>query len=136
MSATAHRTIGVTVVAVVLFIQAILGLAVGIGLVVEASNSSLIEHINQSSGTIQAYGWSAIVWSVVAGLVGFGLWKGASWSRIVVAIMEALKIGGGIYLMFSWSGHYLWQGIWQIGIALFVLWLLFNPRSDEFFGSK
>ena len=136
MSAVAHRTVGVTVIALITFFQAILALAVGIGLVVEASNSSLIEHVNQSSGTIQAYGWATIAWGVVAALVGFGLWSGANWARIVIAILEAIKVAGGVYLMFAWSGHYLWQGIWQIALASFVLWLLFNPRSDEFFGSK
>jgi hypothetical protein len=39
-------------------------------------------------------------------------------------------------LLFSWDGYYLWQGIWQIIVSLFVLWLLFNPRADEFFHGR
>ncbi len=34
------------------------------------------------------------------------------------------------------GGHYLWQGIWQIIVSLFVLWLLFNPREGKFFHGR
>lgn len=72
----------------------------------------------------------------LAVLVGWGLWTGADWARIVVAILELLYIAGGVYLLFAWSGHYLWQGVWQICVGAFVLWLLFNPRSDQFFEGR
>jgi hypothetical protein len=39
-------------------------------------------------------------------------------------------------MLFGWSGHYLWQGIWQIVVALVVLWILFNRRSDVFFAGR
>jgi uncharacterized membrane protein YhaH (DUF805 family) len=84
----ARRTVGVTVVAVIAFIQGIIAVVAGIGLIVERNNDSLAEHIVQP------------------------------------------------YVLFSWNGHYLWQGIWQILVALAVLWLLFNPRADAFFESR
>jgi hypothetical protein len=138
MSTTAMpgRPVGVTVVAVIAFIQGIIGVLMGIGLIVERNNDSLIEHIGQSSGQIQTYGWIAVIWSVLALLVGWGLWNGGDWARILVAILEVLHVAGGVYLLFAWSGHYLWQGIWQIAVGLVVLWLLFNPRSDDFFASR
>jgi hypothetical protein len=138
MSTTAMpgRPVGVTVVAVIAFIQGIIGILMGIGLIVERNNDSLIEHIGQSSGQIQTYGWIAVIWSVLALLVGWGLWNGGDWARILVAILEVLHVAGGVYLLFAWSGHYLWQGIWQIAVGLVVLWLLFNPRSDDFFASR
>lgn len=138
MSTTAMpgRPVGVTVVAVIAFIQGIIGVIAGIGLIVERNNDSLIEHIGQSSGQIQTYGWIAVIWGVLALLVGWGLWTGGDWARILVAILEVLYVAGGVYLLFAWSGAYLWQGIWQIIVGLAVLWLLFNPRSDEFFASR
>jgi hypothetical protein len=138
MSTTAMpgRPVGVTVVAVIAFIQGIIGVLMGIGLIVERNNDSLIEHIGQSSGQIQTYGWIAVIWGVLALLVGWGLWNGGDWARILVAILEVLHVAGGVYLLFAWSGHYLWQGIWQIAVGLVVLWLLFNPRSDDFFASR
>ena len=138
MSTTAlpGRPVGVTVVAVIAFIQGIIATLAGIGLIVERNNDSLIEHIGQSSGQIQAYGWAAVIWGVLALFVARGLWTGGDWARIVVGVLEVLYAVGGVFLLFSWGGHYLWQGIWQIVVALVVLWLLFNPRSDQFFESR
>jgi hypothetical protein len=134
--AAPRRTVGVTVVAVIAFIQGIIGILMGIGLIVERNNDSLIEHIGQSSGQIQTYGWIAVIWGVLAVFVGWGLWNAANWARILVAILEVLQIAGGVYLLFTWNGAYLWQGVWQIVVALVVLWLLFNPRADAFFESR
>ncbi|HEY7730240.1 MAG TPA: hypothetical protein VH950_04980 [Gaiellaceae bacterium] len=134
MSATAvHRPIGVSVIAVIAIIQGIIAIVAGIGFVVERNNNALLEHIDRSSGTIATYGVSAIIWGALALLVGFALWGGANWARILVAILQGLYLAGGVYLLFAWNGYYLWQGIWQIIVAAVVLWLLFNPRADEFF---
>jgi hypothetical protein len=132
----ARRTVGVTVVAVIAFIQGIIAVVAGIGLIVERNNDSLAEHIGQSSGTLQTYGWTMLIWGVLALFVGWGLWNAGGWARITIGILEALQIAGGVYLLFAWNGHYLWQGIWQILVALAVLWLLFNPRADAFFESR
>jgi hypothetical protein len=138
MSTTAMpgRPVGVTVVAVIAFIQGIIGILMGIGLIVERNNDSLIEQIGQSSGQVQTYGWLALIWGVLAVLVGWGLWNGGDWARILVAILEVLQIAGGVYMLFAWNGTFLFQGIWQIIVGLVVLWLLFNPRSDQFFASR
>ena len=137
MSTTAApRTVGVTVVAVIAFIQGIIGLVGGIGLIIERNNDSLVEHIGQSSGTVQTYGWMMVIWGALALLVGWGLWTAGNWARLMLGVLETLHIAGGVYLLFAWDGHYLWQGIWQIIVGLFVLWLLFNPRADAFFESR
>jgi hypothetical protein len=46
------------------------GILAGLGLVIERNNSSLTEHIDQSSGHITTYGVSAIIWGALALLVG------------------------------------------------------------------
>ena len=130
------RPISVSVVAIVAFIQGIIAVAAGIGLVVERNNNALLEHIDQSSGVVGTYGFMSIVWGALALLVGYGLWHGGDWARIVVAILQVLALAGGVYMLFAWDGHYLWQGIWQIIVSLFVLWLLFNPRADQFFAGR
>jgi hypothetical protein len=128
------RPISVSVVAIVAFIQGIIAISVGLGLIVERNDANLLEHINRSSDT--SYGVASIIWGALALLVGYGLWHGAGWARSLVAILQVLSLFGGILLLFSWDGHYLWQGIWQIIVSLFVLWLLFNPRADEFFHGR
>ena len=137
MNATAvHRPTGVAVVAIAAFIQGSLAIIAGLGFVIERNSSSLLEHVDQSSGTIATYGVSSMIWGALALLVGFGLWRAANWARIVVAILQVIALAGGVYMLFAWDGHYLWQGIWQIVISLFVLWLVFNPRAEEFFHGR
>ena len=136
MSTALGRPVGVTVVAVVATIQGVIAVLAGIGLIVERNNASLLEHADVSSGTISTYGWMAIIWGALALLVAWALWVGQNWGRIMIAILEVLHVVGGVYLIFAWNGHYLWQGIWQIVVALVVLWLLFNPRADEFFEGR
>ena len=127
------RPIGVSVVAIIAFIQGIIAIVAGIGLIFERNDSNLLEHIDRSSGTLSTYGVISVIWGAVALLVGYGLWHAASWARMVVTILQIFAIAGGVYLLFGWGGNYVWQGIWQILISLFVLWLLFNPRAEEFF---
>jgi hypothetical protein len=137
MSTTAvGRPFGISVVAIIAIVQGVIALVAGIGLVIERNDDDLLAHLDVSSGSVGTYGWLAIIWGVLALLVGFALWGGAEWARVVVAVLEVLHLAGGIYLLFAWSGTFLWQGIWQILVAALILWLLFNPRADEFFAGR
>lgn len=128
----AARPVGVTVVAVIATIRGIIAIFAGLGLVIERNSDSLLEQIDQGSGTVATYGVMAFMWGALALLVAWGLWTGGGWARILVAILEVLHVAGGVYLLFAWSGHYLWHGVRQILVGLFVLVVLFNPRADEF----
>jgi hypothetical protein len=135
-TAAVHRPVGVAIVAILGFVQAIFSFLTGIALIVERNNSALHEHIDNSSGAITSYGVGAIIWGVIAFFVALGLWNGAGWARIVVAILQAIAIGGGVYLLFAWGGTYIWSGLWQILIALIVLYFLYGARSEDFFASR
>lgn len=135
-TATVHRPVGVAIVAIVAFVQAFFAIIAGLALIIERNDSELIAHIDRSSGHITTYGVLAIIWGAVTFFVAWGLWHGANWARIVVGILEVLNIAGGVYLLFAWSGTYIWTGIWQILIALVVLYFLFNMRAEEFFTQR
>jgi hypothetical protein len=105
-------------------------------LIVERNSDSLLEHVDQGSSAILSYGIVAIVWAVVGLAVAWGLWTGKNPARILAGIVEVAQLAGGVYMLFAWSGHYLWQGVWQIAIALLVLWILFNRRADDFFAGR
>ena len=131
-----HRPIGVAVVAIIAFIQAIFAVLGGLALIVERNNNELLTHVDNSSNTVTTYGVLAIIWGVVAFFVAWGLWHGANWARIVIGILEVLHIAGGVYLLFAWSGTYIWEGIWQIVVALIVLYFLFGARGEAFFTQR
>jgi hypothetical protein len=128
-----RRPVGVTVIAVILFIQAIAGIVGGIAFIIERNNASLLDHVDAKSNEVTAYATVAIVWGVIALLVGMGLWRGGNWARVLVAIVEVLSVAGGVYLLIQWDGTHAYTGIWQIAIGMIVLYLLFNPRASEFF---
>lgn len=137
MSASAvRRPTRVTIVAVVVFIQGLISLIAGIGLVVERNNDSLLEHVDVTSSTVAAYGWVAIAVGVISLLAGWGLFGGANWARMLVAIVQVVQAAGGVYLLFGWDGHYRFQGIQQIAFALLVLWMLFSSQAERFFESR
>ena len=129
-AAAAHRPVGVAIVAIVAFVQAILAVLSGLGLVIERNDADLRAHID---GAITTYGVAAIIWGALAFIVALGLWAGANWARIVVAILELFAIGGGIYLLFAWGGTYLWSGIWKIVVGCVVLYFLYNARAQAYF---
>ena len=131
----ARRPTGVTIVAVILFIQVIAGIVAGIALLIERNNSSLLDHLDAKSNEVTAYGVVAIAWGVIALFVALGLWRGANWARFLVGIVEVLAIASGVYVLIQWDGTHAYSGIWQIAIGLFVLWILFNRRASEFFES-
>jgi hypothetical protein len=136
MSMVAPRPVGVAVVAIIGFIQAIIGGLGGIALLVERNDLDFRAHVGESKGTITWYAVLAIVIAAITFLVAYALWSGADWARIVVTVVEVLYIAGGVYWLFAWGGIYLWSGIVQILIALLVLWLLYNPRADDFFTGR
>lgn len=128
--AAVPRPLGVAIVAIIAFVQAFFGILAGLALIIERNDRELI--VGQSSGRLTTYGVIAIIW-VVTFFVALGLWNGASWARILVGILEVISIAGGVYLLFAWSGTYIWTGIWQVGIALLVLYFLFGARGEEYF---
>ena len=130
------RPVGVAIVAIVAFVQAFFAIFGGLALIVERNSNELLTHVDSSSNTVTTYGVLAIIWGAVAFFVAWGLWHGANWARIVVGILEALSIAGGVYLLFAWGGTYIWTGLWQILIALIVLYFLFGARGEAFFSQR
>ena len=136
MSTAVSRPVGVAIVAIVAFVQAFFAILGGLGLIVERNSNELLTHVDSSSNTLTTYGVLAIVWGAAAFFVAWGLWHGANWARLVVGILEGLSIVGGVYLLFAWGGTYIWTGLWQILIALIVLYFLFGARGEEFFSQR
>jgi hypothetical protein len=135
-TASVPRPVGVTIVSVITFVQGFFAVLGGLALIVERNNNDLIAQVDQTSGRITTYAVAAIVWGAIAFLVALRLWNGADWARIVIGILQVVNIAAGIYLLLAWGGTYLWQGIWQIGIALAVLYFLFDARGSKYFYSR
>lgn len=120
--APAGRPAGVTILAILYFIQGILMLLVPIMLTVCLASMLTVPGVEEAEGDIFAAG--ALCWAVfgilalVYFLIGFGLLKGAGWARIVaiiLAIIGLLNIPIGTI------------------ISIIILWYLFRPEIKAYF---
>jgi hypothetical protein len=118
----AGRPAGVTILAVLYFIQGILMLLVPIMVSVCLASMLSLPGVEEAEGDIFAAG--ALCWIVfgilalVYFLIGFGLLKGAGWARIVAIILAII----GLFNV-------------PIGtiISIIILWYLFKPEIKAYF---
>jgi len=123
MSDTNSRPFGVTLVFILILITGILGLVAGI-LVLFNRND------NQTAGL--TYGIVTILVSVIYLLVAKGIANGSRVSRLIVGAITLLSLIGGIWIAIVASGSRV-TGLVQAGLALVILFLLYNARASAFF---
>ena len=123
MSDTNSRPFGVTLVFILILITGILGLVAGI-LVLFNRND------NQTAGL--TYGIVTILVSVIYLLVAKGIANGSRVSRLIVGAITLLSLIGGIWIAIVASGSRV-TGLVQAGLALVILFLLYNARASSFF---
>ena len=126
-----ERPLGITILAVLEIIGAILVLIGGIILVaasafLEGMISDLVPFSGYFTGLFAIIGGVVIVVAIIAFLVGYGLWKGSGWAWIVQLIFSAL---GAITSLAA-----LPSGIVGLIIDGLIIWYLFRPNVKAFFG--
>lgn len=114
-----NRPFGVTLVAIIAWLNGLWEILVGIFSILPG-------------GTSIFAGPFIIVFGVVTILVSFALFGGRNWARILVAVLFAINLIGAITLLFG--GHF-WQGIGGAILPLIGLGLLFSAKANEFFRS-
>ena len=128
----------VTFIGVVLYIQAFMA---AVTAVVSIAFSDRLEDLTvngvelSGNGIIASGIWEGIM-AVILFAVGSGIMRGSRGYRMVVAIVEGVRIASSLgFMIFHHGGAYVEAGLVSIAISLFVLWALFHERSDEFFES-
>ncbi len=110
------RPVGVTVIAVITWINGLIGIISGIfGLIAGA-------------GTVA---WITLALGVITLAVGAGLLNGSNVARVIATIVFVLNVAGAIYLLFN--GGTLWSAIGTGGLSLLALILLYTGKSNAFF---
>ena len=113
---------GVTLVAVIAWINGLLALIAGI----------IVLTAGGGDAALATVGWVQVVIGVITILVGIGLLSGNNLSRILATIVFVLNLGSAIYVMFAAPGQ-LWSAIISGLLALIGLVLLYSARANEFF---
>jgi hypothetical protein len=67
-------------------------------------------------------------------LVALSLLRGGKGARILVTIVQVIAVASAAWTMFTHhTGAFLFQGLITTAIAIFVIWALYNERSEEYF---
>jgi hypothetical protein len=136
MTMNPPRPVGVTILVVLLWVQAILAIAVGLVLLAEHSDPDLVDHLARSSDTLLGYAIFAIAAGVVTAIVAWALGNASNFARWLIAFIAILHIAGDVYSLIAFDGVTRGSAIADAFLALVVLYFLFGERgSEEFFTS-
>ncbi|MDQ0893991.1 hypothetical protein [Agromyces ramosus] len=113
---------GVTLVAVIAWINGLLALIAGI----------LLLTAGPADAAVTTAAWVQIVIGVITILVGIGLLRGNNFARILATIVFVLNLGWAIYVAIAIPGQ-IWSAIITGLLALIGLVLLYSARANEFF---
>ncbi len=134
--AKSSRPIGVTVIAVLTWIGAVLAVIGGIGIAFLGSLGSFgnVYGLGMMSG-FAALGMVAGIIEIAIGIlvffVGKGLWNGKNWARITALVFAILGILQGLATLI------IGVGIISLIISGLILWYLgFNKDAKKYFKAK
>jgi hypothetical protein len=125
MADTKSRPFGVTLVFILILIVGVLGLVAGVLVLFNRGG-------NEAVG--MTYGIVTIVISVIYLLVATGIANGSRVSRLIVGLLTLISLVGGIWVAIVASGQRM-TGVVQAGLALLILFMLYNARASRFFRS-
>lgn len=114
---TGTRPFGVTLVAIIAWLNGAWQILVGIFSILPG-------------GTSIWAGPFIIAFGILTIIVSFGLFGGRNWARILTAILFVLNILGAVSLLF---GGHVWQAIGGVILPVIGLLLLFSQRANAFF---
>ncbi|MCG7414400.1 hypothetical protein MHK74_07435 [Microbacterium aurum] len=113
------RPFGVTLVAIIAWINGAWDILVGIFSILPG-------------GTSIWAGPFLIVFGIITILVSLGLFGGRNWARVLTAILFVLNLLGAVPLLFQGQ---IWQGLGGAILPVIGLALLFSERANAFFRS-
>ncbi len=133
-TAAPHRPVGVTILVVLLWIQAVLQIIGGIVLIFARNDVDILNQTSLSSGGMLTVGILGIIIGAITALVANGVGRGSNFARWIVAFFACLNLVYGIVEIFSISGHLIATGLVTVLLGVVVLYILFGERgSREFF---
>ena len=124
--------LGISIITIVMYIQAIFGVAGGIFLIVDKDALAHdISGIDESM--LLAYGIAAIVVGIITGLLAMGLRSASNGVRLFIAVIMVFHIAIGIWGLIALPGARM-SGLLQALLAGVVLYFLSGSEdSNEFF---
>lgn len=130
----AQRPGVITFIGVIMLIQAALNLVAGITMIALNSQQRIIDQTSLTSGELITSGIISLVIGAIVGLVTLALLAGSRVARgLVAAVQILLVVSATFHMFFNHTGAWLFSGLLQIAIAVFVLWALYNEKADAYY---
>jgi len=134
--AEVHRPVGVVILMVILWIQAVIQMIGGVVMILARNDVDILDQTDLSSGSMLAIGVVAILIGAITAIVATAVGRGSNFARWIVAIIATINLVYGIVLVFTITGHAITNGLAEIVLALVTLYILFGERgSKAFFAS-
>lgn len=131
--APAPRPWEVTLLVILGYIGGAFNIATGIFVMVGFDDDELLAVSVHSEGELIAIGLLAVLLGLVQIVLANMLGKGSNAVRVLYAVVASLNLAIGLWATIALHGEQRATGIGAAVLALFVLWLLFNRKSEEFF---
>lgn len=127
----------VTLIGVVIYIQALIAGVVAILAFINRNDSHWQEQTGQNADALLGVAIAEAVVGIILVAVAVSLMRGSRGARGLVAIVMAIRIGVAAWAMLAHHGGGVFgTSVITILIALFVLWALYgNAESDAYFES-
>ena len=125
-----ERPTGVTIIALLVIIGAILAILTGVfdlGLF----GNALVRTDDNAFLTPTVAGATLLIVGIIQLIVGFGLWNLASWAWVVAVIVTVVRLIADVLLFFQ--GRHTEAIIGGV-IAIIILWYLFRDEVRQAFG--
>jgi hypothetical protein len=134
MNATARRPLGVTLIAVLAWIEGAFSILAGVLLLVFQHEPS-VSGAWSSSASLITSAILTILFGVVVVLVAGGLLRGSSGARIIVTVVQILAIVADAFTAWAFPERFAWSAVGAL-ISLIVIILLWTGRASDFFRSR
>ncbi len=132
-----RRPFGVSVLVVLVWLQALLEIAGGVLLLLFRDDKEVLANTDFSTDALLTIAIVLLIAGVITALVASALGNGSNFARWLVAILSLFNLAGGIVQVAAVHGNNVASGISSIVIALIVLYILFAERgSREFFTGR
>ena len=128
-----RRPFGVSLLSILVIIGGALDVLAGILSISARGDGDLLVELKGTQGEFTAFGTGLVILGVIAIVVGFMLWRGSDFARILIGIIAVLRLVGTIWAFASFDREHWYEGIGSVVIYTLVAgYLLFGTTARDY----
>lgn len=124
----------VTFIGVIMLIQATLTIVGGVVVLAMNTQKRILDETGLTSSELVTQGIVSLVIGVIVLLVALALLGGSRIARTIIVVVQVLDVAFAAWSIFAHhTGGFIAAAVVQIAISVFVIWALYNEKSEEYF---